>query len=424
MIIGVTAAQGGIWQQAQFKKVSSDSLAGNTKKLSLRFGAGGEQAGDLAVIAVTHRSNLTPPDGLTVISQQQVTDASGIVQSLSLFYIKLATADLGRLLDFVQVQEKRMAVAYTVQRPASIASPLTLVAFAESTQANAAAPWPAAPVTATKGGQLVVQAQARVAAATSDMYLVPEQFFAQNQPKGQRLIIGARTVYDKMEQTGQFDLQGGLYPQTSVLSASVVFSVNIPGPAQNLTWQSAGASGTLPTSDITENGKLWRVRADAEPTYWHMARCTTLRLPITGLYFEIKVEEGPAAGAPRSMAIGIARNRQPTTSGSAAPDNIDMFMWFNDGTMIDTSGAFPWPYVQKTAPWGVGDTLGYAVGNWSIGTPIGQRFYINGNFAGELTRTGFGSDPHAAYCAKLGGGGAFRFPDRLTRLPGGCTVWN
>lgn len=424
MIIGVTAAQGGIWQPAQFKKISSDSVAGNASKLSVRFGAGGEQAGDVAVIAVTHRSNLTPPDGLTVLSQQQVLDATGITQSLSVYYIKLALGDLGRLIEFKQVQEKRMAIAYTIHRPASITSPLTLVAFAESTQANAAAPWPAAPVTGTRAGQLVVLAQARVAASSEDMYLVPENFLTQASPKGQRLVLGAKTIYDRLEQAGSFDLSNPAYTATSVLSASVIFSVNIPGPPQNMTWESSGASGSLPTSDITENGKLWRVRAGAEPTYWHMARCSTLKLPATGQYFEVKVVEGPAAGTPRSMAIGISRSRQPTTSGSAAPDNVDMFMWFNDGTIIDTSGSFPWPYVTVTPPWGLGDTVGYSVGNWWLGTPIPQKLYLNGDYVGDLPRTGFLSDPHAPYFAKLGGGGAFRFPDRLIRLPSGCTVWN
>jgi len=422
MIIGVSAAQGGGFKRAQFKQISAAaSPSFNTKKLGVRFGAKGEEAGDLAVIAVTHRSNLTPPDGLTLLSHQRITDATGIVQSLSLFYIKLATGDLGRPLDFTQVLEKRMSLAYTVQRPGNITSALTVVAFAEQAETDTPAPWSAAPVTGTHYGQLVVQAQARVAATDTDMYLVPNYMVQAGDPKGSRLTLGSRTINDNLTQAGEFTLDNPGYDVTSTLSASVIFSVQVYGPPQNITLSSQGNGST---SDLTQAGRFWRVRPDAGATLWHKVKGSPTKIPKAGLFFEMKIEEGPVAGGPRVWGFGFCRDRMPSTSVTDGPDNVDCFMWMNDGTVVDKAGAFPWPYVPKTVPWGVGDTVGMMLGEWSYGENPLTRLYINGEFAGEFRTSGFTSEQHQPIVMKLGPDGAIRSPDRVIRLPDGCTVWN
>lgn len=422
MIIGVSASQAGGFKPAQFKQISSAvSPSFNSKKLGVRFGSKGEAVGDLAVIAVTHRSNLTPPTGLNLLSHQRITDATGIVQSLSLFYIKLATADLGRAFDFEQVLEKRMSLAYTVQRPANITSALTVVAFAEQAETDTPAPWSAAPVTGTHYGQLVVQAQARVAASDSDMYLVPNFMVQAGDPTGSRLTLGSRTINDNLTQAGEFTLENPGYGVTSTLSASVIFSVQVYGPPQNITLSSQG-NGT--TSDLTQAARFWRVRPDAPVGQWHKVKGSPSRIPKAGLYFEMKIEEGAAAGGVREWAFGFCRDRQPTTGDTDGPQNVDCFMWMNDGTIVDKAGAFPWPFVVKTVPWGVGDTVGMMVGEWSYGTNPMTRLYINGDFVGEFLTGGFTEIPHQPIVMKLGPTGAIRSPDRVIRLPDGCTVWN
>lgn len=427
MILGVTASQGGIWQKAMFKPISADdTLAGNTKKLGKRFGAAGELAGDLAIFAVMHRSNLTVPAGLTLISSQSITDATGIVQSLSVYYIKLGVDDIGRLFEFEQVLEKRMAVASTVHRPANITAPLTLEAWADDSLADAAAPWPAAPVTATKVGQLIVQIQGRVAAASTDMYLVPEGMLPLSYTKGSRVRMGARIYNNQPLQEGSFDVEGALYDSTSTLSASVVFSVAIPGAAQNLAWVSSGATGTPISSDITETGRVWRVRPDAEPTYWHKARGIPAKATGNGrLFWEVEILEGPAAGGSRVWAIGFARDSISTDSGvgfSADPGIAGRHQWFNDGCVRnDVDGTYPPPI---TPAWGVGDVIGLSIDLRSQ-TRNQVRGYINGKYVGDLPISNAdGFNFFGPHVCKLGGNGALKFRTTVIDLPENTAIWN
>lgn len=427
MTIATVAAPTGVLSPGHFREVPNASQVLETVDLSqtLRLGKNGEKPGDLLILAVAHRTALKVDDALQFICTEELVDSTGIHQSLSMYYLQLGANDVGRAFKFTQPLPLRLSVMCSVQRPVNTLAPLTVQAFSQSRHLNAPAPWSVSPVTPTKVGQLVVVTQARVSADTEDVVVAP--FLARNlSPAHSRVSMFALDVQRPRQVEGYFEMPKGSNPSTSVLSVSVVFNLEVPKIKQEVFMRSAGAEATLPSSDITEGGRLWTVRSTAEPTYWHKAASTTFRHRAGLKYFEVEIVDGPAIGAGRVMGIGVTTTGTTTASGAGPGQNMATERaWFNDGSVYDRAAGVILPGV--TPPWGKGDKLGISVdltNNDTFGAAGKMYGYLNGKPLGAILPSLYQAfDNTSIYVGGLGRAVSLRFPSTLDYMPHGNTAW-
>lgn len=430
MSLATIAAPTGVWPSGHFRQVpgADQSAEGVTTSLTMRLGKFGEKPGDLLVVAVAHRSALVVDAALQLICTEEIQDATGIRQSLSMFYLQLGASDVGRVFKFDQFLALQLSVTYTVQRPVNTLAPLTVEASSHGHTLNASAPWPATPVTPTKVGQLIMVAQARVSVGTKDIVQAPFLPRSLSKLHSRITMFGKDALRKGEEVAGAFEMPEGIYPSTSVLTASVVFSLTLAKAKQNVLLRSAGATATVPSCDITEGGRLWTVRATAEPTYWHKALSTVDYEEKGVKYFEVEIVDGPAIGDPRRMCIGVASYDTITSSGSGGLyDMHSDRVWWNDGSVYDRVRGAIVPNV--TPPWGKGDVLGLQVdmmGNGNYGDNVAGRAYgyLNGVSLGAILPSLYNfTDRTSLMVGNKGRGASIRFPSTLEQLPHGNTAW-